>query len=265
MSAARLKAKSLISTYEINDPQILVENLEDFCAELNAPVKYEPLDGAEARIVALNGKGLITINSEEARKERVRFSIGHELGHFFLHCHEISEFNCSRKDMGDWFQNKRAINRELEANEFSIELLIPETLAKPLVIAKKPSIEAIEEISRVFQMSLSASARRYVELSDEPVAVVFYSSTHISSNAQSEYFRQQEYWFESGPLDKESLAHDAVKGTSYQRMMSVAASAWLKLPGWLEDETLMEQTRFFPNYKFGMSLLWLKNGPLIRN
>lgn len=266
MTLARLKARNLIEEYGIDDPSILTDHLEDLCFELGTSIQYQPLDGAEARIVAKDGRGIITINSNEKLKERKKFSIGHELGHFLLHCKDTPEFSCSRKDMTDWFAKHRANNREMEANEFSIELLIPEKLAKPLVDARSPSVEAIEELASTFGMSLSASALRYPELCNEPVAVVFFSKKKgVRPPKLSRYFAQQEYWFHSGPLDEASVAFDVASGKDYSRMTAVDASAWIELPEWLQEEVVMEQARYFPSYDSGFSLLWIKSGKLLRN
>lgn len=267
MSTARVRAKKLIDDFGIDDSSILVDHLEDLCFELKAPVQYQKLDGAEARIVAADGRAVITVNSEEKMVERQRFSIGHELGHFMLHCANANEFNCSRRDMNEWFAKQKAASQEVEANEFSIELLIPESLAKPLIAREKPSIDLVERMAEKFLMSRSASALRFVELTEEAVAVVFFSKAKgiTGQPKKSKYFEQQNYWFPAGPLDKESLAYDLVNGTDSSRMTSVAASAWIDLPDYLEEEIIMEQARYYPGIDRGFSLLWIKNGKLLRN
>jgi Zn-dependent peptidase ImmA (M78 family) len=267
MSSARLRARKLIDDFGIDDSAILVEHLEDLCFELKAPVQYRKLDGAEARIVAADGRAVITVNSEEGMIERRRFSIGHELGHFFLHSENPAEFNCSRKDMNEWFAKQKAVNQEVEANEFSIELLIPEVLAKPIVEKSKPSIEMIEGLAEKFLMSRSATALRYVELSEEAVAVVFFSKAKgiTGMPKKSKYFDEQNFWLPAGPLDKESLAYDLVNGSGGNRMTSVAASAWIDLPDYLDEELIMEQSRYYPGIDRGFSLLWIKDGRLLRN
>lgn len=114
-------------------------------------------------------------------------------------------------------------------------------------------------------MSLSATALRYPELTNEPVAVVFFSKAKgVRPPKLSRYFEQQNYWFHSGPVDKASLAFDIMEGKDYSRMTAVDASAWVELPEWLQEEVLMEQAKYFPSYDSGFSLLWIKNGNLLR-
>lgn len=265
MTPARIKAKKIVEQLQIDDPSILVDHLEDLCFHLNAVVQYESLDGAEARVVASDGTAIITVNEAETSKERVRFSIGHELGHFLLHCDKVSEFNCSRRDMETYTLKQQAMNLEFEANEFSGELLIPENLARPLIKGKKPNLVIVDELKQVFAMSFTVAAIRYAQLSDEPMAVVFFSKARGSKfPIMSKYFQNQKYWFPQGPLDKESLAFDAINGKTESRMCSVAASAWLELPASLQDETIMEQTRYYSTFDWGVSLLWMNKGDLIR-
>lgn len=266
MTPARIKAKNLIDQKGIDDPSILIEHLETLCFSLGASVQYGVLDGAEARIVANDGSAIITINSQEESKDRIRFSIGHELGHFLLHCDKASTFSCTKADMRSQHAAKqKALNLEFEANDFAGELLIPEVLALPIIKGRSPSIEIIDELKNTFAMSFTVAAIRYAQLSSEPVAAVFYSKANgIKFPSMSKYFQNQKYWFPQGKLDKESLAFDAIHGKTNARMMSVAATAWLELPVSLQDETIMEQTRYYPNFDWGFSLLWMKKGDLIR-
>lgn len=264
MSFARAKANSIINDYGIDNASILINHLEDLCFDLGAYVQFKPLDGADARIVAKDGKGIITINSNEQMEQYVRFSVGHELGHFLLHCKDIPEFNCSRRDMDSWFANNAAQQKEIEANEFSVELLLPEILVKPIIKKEKVCIETVEKIAAEFKMSISSSVRRYVDLNSEATAVIFYNKDGMTSFNKSKLFDDQKYFIQKGPLDKESLAYDVVAGKNHTNPMSVAATAWLSLPSSLQEETIIEQTRYYPNYNFGFSLLWIKSAKLIR-
>lgn len=265
MTPARIKAKNLIDQKGIDNPSILIEHLETLCFSLGASVKYGPLHGAEARIVASDGSAIITINESEDSRDRIRFSIGHELGHFLLHCNQASTFNCTKADMRNHHAKIKAINLEFEANDFAGELLIPEVLAQAVIKGRSPCIEAIDDLKNTFAMSFTVAAIRYAQLSTEPVAAVFYSKAKgIKFPTMSKYFQAQKYWFPQGTLDKESLAFDAVSGQLHPRMMSVAATAWLELPASLQEETIMEQTRYYPDYDWGFSLLWMKKGDLIR-
>lgn len=71
---------------------------------------------------------LIVVKKDEHR-HRQRFSIAHELGHWFLH-HDVMRDKCT--ECGDGFRAfERAV--EAEAHEFAAELLVPLTILNRLV------------------------------------------------------------------------------------------------------------------------------------
>jgi hypothetical protein len=63
---------------------------------------------------------------------------------------------------------------EIQANEFSSELLMPRQIFKKHMKRKdEPNLKHVLDLSGLFDTSVEATARRYVALSDFPVAMVF--------------------------------------------------------------------------------------------
>src|SRR5690606_29955677 len=78
------------------------------------------------------GQGIILVNPNSPR-QRKRFTIGHELGHFLCPTHKpktADGFLCSSEDMTKSFAGKAeaAARMEVEANRFSALLLMPTPL-----------------------------------------------------------------------------------------------------------------------------------------
>lgn len=68
-----------------------------------------------------------------AQLNRLRFSIAHELGHFYLHREQFVEAAITNSDhLLDWLNehNGRKYEIEREANEFAGRLLVPATILK---------------------------------------------------------------------------------------------------------------------------------------
>ena len=106
----------------ITDPKEI--DLEAIAYVKSARIKEEPLKGCEARIVGAGDRAIITVNSESSI-ERKKFSIGHELGHWFKDRGKVGDL-CSKKDMDE---NSKGIKpKEKIANQFASELLIPNYL-----------------------------------------------------------------------------------------------------------------------------------------
>ncbi len=61
--------------------------------------------------------------------------------------------------------------QELEANRFAIELLAPRKRLAPTLL-QTPDLIHIAKLSDELHLSKEATARRYVELSGEPIAIV---------------------------------------------------------------------------------------------
>lgn len=104
-----------------------------------------------------------------------RFTLAHELGHFFLdghidalfelgatvHVSDTSHFRGMRKP---WF--------ETEADAFASELLVPTHGCIPLVKRATPGLAAVRVIADTFETSLSCASIRYAALTGDPVAVL---------------------------------------------------------------------------------------------
>lgn len=101
-----------------------------------------------------------------------RFSIGHELGHYFLdgHCDHVlpvgSTVHYSRAGFGSRDRH------ELEADHFSAGLLMPRGLFTKEVERAGSGFEAIENLSRKCVTSLTATAIRYSQCANDPVAAL---------------------------------------------------------------------------------------------
>ncbi|WP_205602509.1 ImmA/IrrE family metallo-endopeptidase [Chelativorans alearense] len=100
-----------------------------------------------------------------------RFSVGHELGHYFLDGHidhVLPEDGVHASRAG--FVS--ADPYELEADHFSAGLLMPSTLFSRALSRAGQGLVAVESAAGLCRTSLTATAIRYAELTDDAVAVV---------------------------------------------------------------------------------------------
>ncbi|TDQ76874.1 MULTISPECIES: ImmA/IrrE family metallo-endopeptidase [Burkholderiaceae] len=100
-----------------------------------------------------------------------RFSIAHELGHYFLAGHPEAVFRNgevheSRAGFGSSDQY------ELEADHFAAALLMPSHLFDDAVRKYPDGMDAVRGLASSCKTSLTASAIRYAELTEAAVAVV---------------------------------------------------------------------------------------------
>ncbi|MEQ9662740.1 MAG: ImmA/IrrE family metallo-endopeptidase [Parasphingopyxis sp.] len=142
-----------------------------------AEISVEPASGFQALLVTKPGRsrgGIIL--AEGQSPERMRFSVGHELGHFLLPSHEpdtSGRFVCSQRDMnllGAREKNRRD-QMEVQANEFSARLLIPLHKIRQ-ELRSVPDLNVMKALAGQFRVSKEAMARSYAEYRDDPVAIV---------------------------------------------------------------------------------------------
>ena len=124
-------------------------------------------DGTLAQPLARQAPGCQLWGSRSPRP-RQRFTIGHELGHFLLPWHRQASFQCTAEDISsrtnkDW---------EIQANQFSAEMLMPTSLVKArLLRLKNPELAHVLTLRDEFETSTEMTARRVVELSEPPVPI----------------------------------------------------------------------------------------------
>ena len=102
---------------------------------------------------------------------RTRFSIAHELGHYFLEAHRayLRRTGKSHPSRGE-FLSDRTI--EMEADAFAGGLLMPSALLGPLANKGDLTFSQIEAWANTFKTSVTSTARRSIELSDFPCALI---------------------------------------------------------------------------------------------
>lgn len=105
---------------------------------------------------------------------RVRFSIGHELGHYYLPHHR--SYLLSGQSHNSVTDFRSPDPREKEADEFSSTLLMPHELFAGELKTRRMTICTLADLSRLaentFQASLTSTVRRYVGLDWEACSMV---------------------------------------------------------------------------------------------
>jgi len=100
-----------------------------------------------------------------------RFSIAHELGHFFIDGHvDHIPFNNGYHRSRANFMSDNCYERE--ADYFASGLLMPTKLVRPLMLREPDGLNAIEAIQKCTRASLTASAIRYSEIAEVAAAVI---------------------------------------------------------------------------------------------
>lgn len=154
--------------------------IEKLCEQLDIKeIKSHSSDSFEGCLITDTDRsaGVILFN-EASSKERRRFTIAHELGHFLIPSHfpdAAGRFLCSREDMllQSAKENDRRRRMEVEANRFASLILIPPPVLRvELRNCRAPNLEHIPRLARHFEVSKEALSRAYAEHHNELVAIV---------------------------------------------------------------------------------------------
>ncbi len=112
--------------------------------------------------------------SDGLTEGRVRFSIGHELGHYYLPHHRTYLLRGHSHNSVTDFRSGNQI--EMEADAFSSALLMPNELFADALKVRRISVCTLADLSRLaetaFKTSLTSTVRRYISLDWEPCSMV---------------------------------------------------------------------------------------------
>ncbi len=215
--------------------------------------KEKVLKSSLAKILIRGNNAIITVNSESTNEHRKRFSIAHELGHYFLHQDLKSLFEDTEESCVHRYNNK---GLEKEADQFAAEFLMPREIFKSSILGSKytaPNFYLVKELSDIFNVSLSAAAIRLFSMNIYSGAIVvavenvirwfssdggfpFYVNTNRALNPSCLAGR----FFKNGQVSEESETMDA--------------QVWF--PRVSGDRLIEEHTIYLPRWNMTYSLLW---------
>ena len=226
-------------------------------------IRSAPLHGAEARLTTLGDRAIITISSAVDNPGRRRFSIAHELGHLEMHRYTREVFVCTTRDISERLAQSPDAVQEQEANEFAATLLLPQRFFAPLCNESDPTLDFIGELAREFEVSLTATAIRYLKFCDEPCAIVYTHNGRIKWFQASRDFEEMRLFIDvRSRVDPTTLAGRFFTNPYNQHTTSkrIKASTWFPTNQIHKSATIVEQSCFMPNHNAVLTLLWIDNG-----
>ncbi|KUP25799.1 ImmA/IrrE family metallo-endopeptidase [Paenibacillus sp. DMB5] len=126
-------AEKLLNKHRITTPPI---NVESIAKNLNIDIQYEPFDGQLSGVLIRDSQTstyVIGVNDKH-KKNRQRFTIAHEIGHFLLHKgHETHIDTAITVNFRNSISSNGLRSEEIEANAFAAALLMPEELLEEYI------------------------------------------------------------------------------------------------------------------------------------
>ena len=171
-----------------------------------------------------------------------RFTVAHELGHFFIEGHPQALFpdnTGEHRSESGYTSNDRL---EREADHFAANLLMPANLFSQ-TLGRQPGrgLPAIEALADLCVTSLTATAIRYAGLCDVPVAVVLSSGETVNWCFRSDPFKEIcPYWLPKGSIVPPASATNEFNLNESNVTSGRKREHFSYLDAWLDDAPTQE-------------------------
>lgn len=219
-------------------------------------LRYSDLKAADGRIVfGENGLAVVTINSKIEYEGKRRFTILHELGHFEMH-KDSPIHNDSDLTLNSFIDN----TQESEANQFAVELLLPEIPFKLECSGNKFSPNLVRYIAEKFNSSLTSVIFRYLDLGNHPIFVFFSENNRVRYWKHSEgYYQKVKDITRLAPPEDSVAAEYYNEGTIYPKedsIQRISKSTWFELNDFDTDSEFFEYCIITPKFNTVLSIVW---------
>lgn len=238
-TAAEREAATVVNDYGFKGPPVCPFKIAE---ELDILVQSKVIEGGGITgFIARSGDTIGIMYSAHLDNDGfIRFTVAHELGHYFMPGHIGIVFKAGDVHYSRYgFESSQP--HEREADFFATALLMPQLFFKVEMNKLAPGIDAVKKLAEIFQTSLTATAIRYAQLTPDPIAVL------VSTG------RSVEYCFLSDTLQDIPRCQWPKKGTPLH-----PATATLKF-------NLDPELRGTCEEQFGAGTLdqWLRGAPMV--
>jgi hypothetical protein len=167
-------AEEVLATHEVTSLPVSPHAIAE---KLRIAVDGAHIDGASGILMYVGTTFGIRYATNIDSSGSQRFSVAHELGHYHLpgHFEALLGSGVHRSRAG--FQSDNSYERE--ADLFASSLLMPRKLFTAALAKNGDGIEALRRVANLCDTSLIATAIRFTQCSDEPVAMVVTSGRTI--------------------------------------------------------------------------------------
>ncbi|QBO59593.1 ImmA/IrrE family metallo-endopeptidase [Chryseobacterium salivictor] len=121
-------------------------------------------------------------------KARGRFTLAHELGHYFIDAHRVGLIKGILVPHPSITNKKQFDSIEREADYFASCILMPESRFKNDVLRKKFSFNIIKDLADKYEVSLTACAIRFAQIGNHPILIIYAEDGIIKWKIESDDF-----------------------------------------------------------------------------
>jgi len=160
-----------------------VTPLEKIILDEKLRVYYDCYEDAfDGMTIYDNGKFYIHLNTDRGNKdnsERGRFTLAHELGHYFIDTHRIGLKKGLLEPHPSETNKKQYATIEREADYFASCLLMPEVRFCNDINEKKFNAAIIDLLRTEYKVSRTACVLRFADIGNCPIMVIYAENSRI--------------------------------------------------------------------------------------
>jgi len=249
---AKANAKKLLKDLCLEKPEDI--DLFAIAGLENIFIEERTLSSFEGELVFKNGKGIISVNDKLVEQGQKKFTIAHELGHYYNSGKKEGSYFCSGLDIRGVNRN---VSAEVDANDFAAELLMPEKWVRDFTKGKKFEKSILSIMADYFCVSLSAAAMRYAEIGNHPVAIIMSKDGVVLWRRINEYFPFK-FIRPGSKVTSSSYSYEFYEGKKISTEPdTILADAWFREDNhYKKDYFLSEQNIPMYNYNAVLTILW---------
>lgn len=222
-------AHFLVKTYKKGHPDEDFIDVRILAEELGIETIVKRLDTENFDACLVRDSTLqapvIIVNSTKKSKGRVNFSIAHEIAHAVLPHHAQKSFFCFLEDVTESNKFKMDKNLEIEANKFAAYILLPDKQFKEEVSDLNFTMKNVYRLSQKYCASSVMVAKKWVEVSNLEIAMVFSTNGVVDWWGKSENFPYS--WIESS-IDNQSSVYLSLDTKPKTSRKKVIFEKWFK-------------------------------------
>ncbi len=212
-------------------------------------------DTEAGRVIPLPDQTIIEVNSKHSI-ERQRFTVLHEIAHIIL---ELPSKHTSITTTDSLYTYSKRPEEEILCDIFAAECLFPRQFFKPDVNQTEPCMDAVDDLAKQYQASLTATASRYAANTDELCASVLSENGIVRYVSMSKVLREKGFWVPIGMgVPKKTQLDKRLSGLGNEKFAEVPAYYWTNKDTFA-SRMLCEESILLSMWNQALSLLWFED------
>ncbi len=233
-------------------------DLRSLTEKKNILVQEDDSSGYTGMLLVVNDLAMISVKKTIRENSRKRFTIAHEIGHYVLPEHiskENTMFQCTDEHLNTFGRNK---TKEVEANLFASELLMPNRLFRPRASGKDISKKLIKELADEFQTSLTATCIKLINCTDD-YSLVCSVDSRIKWLCRGDQFPYHLNANPGTPVHQDSFAYHFFETTKTpENFYEVPLESWVDDENVKDSAVLREMVIGITSYNMALSFLHIE-------